>query len=173
MHLAPFFSDPFAQTALEANINWTGWELLPALIMLLILLFTIKLSNQQRWSSAFPVLFLGSAVFLFVTLIFFVNRIEGYSQRAAIDFFKSKANEDCYITPYGYKSYGHLFYADKKIQENQDSYSKHWLLNGEIDKDLYIITKVHKTFWLKNIKLEEVGRANGFVMYKRHKKILK
>ena len=57
-----------------------------------------------------------------------MNRIEGYSQRAAIEFYKSNSGEDCYVQPLGFKSYAHLFYGDKQPQQNPLSYDKEWLV---------------------------------------------
>jgi hypothetical protein len=105
-----------------------------------------------------------------LTLIFFVKRIEGYSQRAAINFFKERASEDAYFITHGYKSYAHLFYTRKPPVENEKSYDRNWLLYGDIDKDLYVITKIHKAGDLRQIEtLEEIGAKNGFVFFRRKK----
>lgn len=168
--LKPLFDDPFAQGNLDAQVNWTGWEVLPGIFLFLLLLFSIRWIRSGQKIRGFQALFGGTALFVMLTLIFFIKRIEGYSQRAAMDFFKSKQTEDCYIISHGYKTYGHLFYALKPPVDNPESYNKEWLLTGPIDKDVYVVTKVHKTKELEELPtLQEIDRKNGFVFYKRAK----
>ena len=167
--LKPYVKGSFAAANLEATVNWTGWEVIPGLFLLGILILFFRQIRLKKESLAFKTLFGGTAVFVFLTLIFFIGRIEGYSQRAAISFFESKANEDCYVATFAYKSYAQLFYTQKQPPKNKKSNSIDWLLNGDIDKDVYIITKVDKLKYLKNKNLTEIGRENGFVFFKREK----
>lgn len=166
--LAPLFNDPFARGNLEAAVNWTGWEVIPGLFLLAVLIISLRWWSQGiRWD-AFRVLFLGTGIFVFLTLIFFIVRIEGYSQRAAIDFYKSKQGESAYIITHGFKSYAHLFYFRKPPVKNTQSYDKNWLLTGNIDRDVYVISKVHKIESLSGYPtLKEIDRRNGFVFYHR------
>ena len=166
--LKPLFDDPFAVANLEAEVRWTGWEVLPGLWLLAVLIAFLVLSRRGRFVPGFSVLFGGTAIFVMLTLVFFIKRIEGYSQRAAVEFFESKAEEDCYIISHGYKTYAHLFYARKRIVENEQSYDKDWLLNGPVDKPVYVITKIHKADELRRVEtLEELGNKNGFVFFQR------
>lgn len=166
--LKPLFNDPFARGNLEAEVNWTGFEIIPGLFLLALLIATVRWFNRGRHLRAFRWLFGGTAVFIMLTLIFFVKRIEGYSQRAAINFFEERANQDAYFITHGYKSYAHLFYTRKPPVDNEKSYDRDWLLHGDIDKDLYIVTKIHKAGDLRQIEtLEEIGAENGFVFFKR------
>jgi 4-amino-4-deoxy-L-arabinose transferase-like glycosyltransferase len=169
--LAPLFKDPFAKANLEAQVHWTGFEVLPGIFLMALVIYSIRqiVRNKEEWG--FKVLFGGTAIFVMLTLFFFIARIEGYSQRAAVEFFESKVQEDCYIITNGYKSYAHLFYARKRPVSNPESYDKEWLLRGAIDKDVYVVSKIHRTESLKAYpELEEIGRKNGFVFYKREKK---
>ncbi len=166
--LVPLFDDPFAVANLEAEVNWTGFEVIPGIFLFGVILTTVLMVRKGNILQGFRVLFLGTAVFVMLTLIFFIKRIEGYSQRAAIEFFEDKVGEDCYIISHGYKTYGHLFYAKKPIVENQESYDKEWLLRSDVDKTVYVITKIHKADELREIDtLEEIGDKNGFVFFKR------
>ncbi|MEZ5044311.1 MAG: glycosyltransferase family 39 protein [Saprospiraceae bacterium] len=173
--IKPLFSkDPFAQANLEAQVNWNGTEIIPGLLLIGLLFFFFKWFKNDKWK-AFKLLFGGTSIFVMLTLIFFIKRIEGYSQRAAIDFFSSKADEACYMMTEGYKSYANLFYFDKAMDndpvfDNRDE-KRQWLLHGPIDKDLYIVTKINKTKTLEALPdVKEIGRKNGFVFFKREKK---
>jgi hypothetical protein len=106
-----------------------------------------------------------------LALIFFINKIEAYSQRASVEFCQQRIGEDCYITTVGYKSYVPLFYSDKPPIRNKKYYDKDWLLTGDIDKPLYIVTKVDKLDKLAGYPdLLKIGEKNGFVFFKREKK---
>lgn len=166
--LAPLFNDPFAQANLEAEVNWTGWEIIPGLFLLGLMIYSLRLFRQRYTWDGFRTLFVGTGVFVFLTLIFFIKRIEGYSQRAALAFYESKQQENAYIITHGFKSYAHLFYHRKPPVINEKSYDKEWLLRGDIDKDVYVVSKIHKAHQLDEYPgLEEVGRKNGFVFFHR------
>lgn len=166
--IKPLLRDPFARANLDAAVHWSGWEVVPGFFLLLVLLLFFRYHSKQNWRISLPILFGGTAVFVMLTLVFFIGRIEGYSQRAAIEFYKGKSQEDCYILTKGYKSYAHLFYALKRPVTDPRSYDQNWLLTGDVDKPVYVVTKVHKTAELENIpNLREIGRKNGFVFYRR------
>ena len=166
--LATWFDDPFARANLEADVTWTYWAVIPGLWLIIVLALVYVFANSRKNLEWVTTLFVGTATFVMLTLIFDINRIEGYSQNAALSFFESKANEKCYIITHGYKSYAHLFYARKPIVTDERSYDKNFLLNGEVDRPVYVVTKVHKTKELENHdSLQELYRKNGFVFYKR------
>lgn len=169
--LKPLFKDPFAQANLDADVHWTGMEILPGILLLALLILTLIWFKRGRTQQAIRWLFGGTAVFVLLTLIFFIKRIEGYSQRAAIEFFESKEGEDAYFTTHAYKSYAHYFYTRKQPAANPDSYRQDWLLNGPIDKDVYIVVKNHRAHeLLDRTDMTVVGEKNGFVFVKRIRK---
>jgi hypothetical protein len=126
---------------------------------------------QNKFEKGFATLYLGTALFVMLTLIFFIGRIEQYSQGAAVRFFESLQGKDCYIITDGYKSYAQLFYSRKEPVKNVNSYNYEWLLHGDIDKDVYIVTKVDRKQELASMEgLEKLGSENGFVFYRRKAK---
>ena len=168
--LAPLFDDPFAQGNLQAEVRWTGWEVIPGLFLLglLIVFASFMRRDKQR---AFTTLFGGTAVFVMLTLVFFINRIEGYSQRASVDFFTEKRAEDAHYLVTGYKSYVHLFYArpqEEGVACFKDEACTEKMLYGAIDRPVYVVTKVHKAQEHRdNPNLEVIAEKNGFVFFKR------
>lgn len=174
--IEPLFSkDPFAMANLEAAVHWNGTEIIPGLLLIAIFFFFFRWMKSER-EKAFKALFGGTAVFVLLTLIFFIKRIEGYSQRAAIDFFKERSTESAYVMTHGYKSYANLFYFKKAIDNDPEfdtrEEKREWFLSGPIDKDLYIVTKINRTKELEALPdVIEIGRKNGFVFFKRDKKI--
>lgn len=167
--LKPLFKDPFAQANLDAEVRWTGWEVLPGVWLLgvMIAAFYCFKKESGKWRGI-QVLFGGTGIFVMLTLIFFIKRIEAYSQRAAIEFFESKIGEDCYVVPHGYRSYAHLFYTRKPRVTNQNSYDRNWLYKGDIDKDVFVCVKIQSAPEVASIPgMVELYRKNGFVFYKR------
>ena len=163
-----YIQDPFARENLKANHKWGLGFYIPGIFLWFVLILTMFFAKKNNYERAFTSLFLGTALFVTVTLVFFINRIESYSQNAAVEFVKSKAKEDCYIIPWRYKSYVQLFYAQKPKVENQKSYDREWCLKGNVDKDVYLISKIHKLEGLSNYpELKEIDRKDGFVFFKR------
>lgn len=177
--LKPLFKDPFAQANLDANVHWTGWEVIPGIFLLGVMVAAFYCFRKSRRATVlsesslfnwrgFQILFTGTGVFVLLTLVFFIKRIEGYSQRAAIEFFESKIGQDCYVIPHGYRSYAHLFYSRKPRVTNEKSYDRNWLYTGDIDKDVYVSVKIQSAHEVARIPgMEEVGRKNGFVFFRR------
>lgn len=167
--LKPLFAqDPFALANLDADVRWTGLEVLAGALLLGALLTAKWFHKRQRAREAVVVLFGGSALFVTVALFFFINRIEGYSQAAAIEFFKERQGEKCYVITKNYKSYAQLYYSAKPVVNDQRSRDEEWLLHGAIDRPVYVVCKITAAAEVGEIStLEELYRKNGFVFYKR------
>jgi len=160
--------DPFGQANLDAAVRWTGLEMLAGLLLLGALLGGHHLHGKARYRDALVAVFGGVALFVTVTLFFFINRIEGYSQRAAITFFEERQAEDCYVITRNYKSYAHLFYTRKAPVTDPRAHDEEWLLYGDIDRPVYVVCKVTAAEEVASVRtLTEVGRENGFVFFKR------
>jgi len=179
--------DPFASASLEAQAGWTGWEVMPGVWLLGILITVVYLFENNRKSWALNTLLGGTTVFIFLCLVYFPGRIEHYSQRAAIEFCKELQEEDAYVIASGHRSYAPLFYTRKAPPEDFDphftpslgtepsynsrkSAKESWLYYQRVDKPVYAISKVQNSNRLKTIEtLDEIDRKNGFVFFKRVK----
>ena len=162
---ATWVNDDFAKSNFEAENSWSLIDYVLPLIFAggLILFFVIKnFSRYLYFMSAMLVSYL-------IILIAFVPKIEAYTQSAVIEFYESKANEDCYVTPVGYKSYAHLFYTQKQAQENPNHSNLNWLLNQETDKAVYCILKITKSdeFAEKNTQFTLLYKKNGFAFFEK------
>ncbi|MGK0365095.1 MAG: 4-amino-4-deoxy-L-arabinose transferase-like glycosyltransferase [Saprospiraceae bacterium] len=170
--LKPLFSaDKFALANLNAKVYWTGFESIAGIVLIGIILYSNSLFRQKKITKASKILFLGTAIFIQLTLIFYINNIEGYSQRAAIEFYEELEGEEVYVVTVGFKSYAHLFYARKQKGGDERQHDLNWLLKGnDLDRDAYFVTKIHKAERLdKEKNLIKIGEKNGFVFYKRGK----
>ncbi|MEI8054037.1 MAG: glycosyltransferase family 39 protein [Bacteroidota bacterium] len=168
--LTPLLSrDPFAVENIQANVSWTGWEMLPGIVLILCLFLCFNYFNKQKIKLAIGILFLGSLFFIQSGLYFFINRIESISQRANIEFWQQHAKEDCYKITYQYKSYSNYFYGEVLPQKNNNYTNQEWLLKGKLDKTVYISCKINgKDEFEKEINdAVFLYHKNGFYFYKR------
>ena len=109
------------------------------------------------------------SIFLFLAIVMIVPRVEAYSQRANVEFFKSVNNEDAYLETVGYKSYAHLFYGKIKQHKNPLSRNEKWLLTGDIDKTAYFSIKItYKEKFMQDYPgINFLYESNGFAFFKR------
>lgn len=153
--------DPFVAGSLGADVPWSGYEWSVALILLAaVAAFLMARNPTHRVAGLFGL----SALFVFALMLVFTGRIEGHSQRAALDFYRSKREEDCHLRAVGFKSYATLFYGQKRPGQPMSSDEK-WLASGAIDKPAYFVFKIKR-------KAEQLARypelkilyeKNGFV----------
>lgn len=188
--LLPYFTDAFSQQALLADSGWTGFEIIPGIIVLAGLIAAIVLNNRAKLNAAIMVLFIASTIGINLVINIFTPNIERYSQGAMVDFFEEKSEEDAYKEVIGLKSYAHLFYGERQPSDNSnplfidwmhqqypaDVYTAadirgnftQWLLKGNIDKPAYFVTTVRKSKQYEQMpELELIGSKNGYVFFKR------
>ena len=164
-----WIDDPFAVSNLAADGGWKGYELVAGVVLIvgLILFF-------RYWAKHNPIapgILTGTvSAFMFLAMLMVVPRIEAYSQRAAIEFFKSVNDEDAYLQTIGYKSYAHLFYGKVRDHDNEQSQDKEWLLKGILDKPAYFSVKItRKEKFMKDFPtVEFLYEKNGFAFFKRN-----
>ena len=184
--------DPFAKANLQANVQWYWFDGLGGFVLLIGVMYYL-INNKNNLNT--PILFLSVTICCLYTSVMIVPKIEGISQRANIEFFEKRKNEDCYVETVGYKSYVPYFYSSvKKYNKAQqikiDSLMKggsllpdtlstkqmeqnfnNWILNGAIDKPAYFSIKIQNKQMLDTLpSLIKLYEKNGFVFYKRNPK---
>lgn len=161
--------DPFAAGNLQADVPWSGFEVLIGVVLIagMVLFHQLKKKSAMK---AVILLFIANLLFVNLTLICIVPRIEGYSQRAAIEFYKKLQGRDVYVATLGFKSYAHYFYTKKEKPDNELSYNTNWLLTGDIDKDAYFVVKNFRLnrYIEQHDDLVVLYEKNGFVFLKRY-----
>ena len=162
-----FIKDDFAVANLQANVYWSNFEAIYGLLFILALITAANLFYTKHRRIGIAVLLISSTIIIEVVMIMFVPRIEKYTQGAAIEFYEAKQDEDCYIEVLGFKSYAHLFYNKKEIEDC--IYSKDELLKMTPIKPTYFVSKnIHKDKFLKQYPfLTVLYEKNGFVFYKK------
>jgi len=167
-----FQQDKFALANLDAEVPWTGLESVSGFLLIGITIAFLVYLLKGKYKHAYITLFGGMGVFVFLTLVLVIGKIERISQRAAIDFYESKVGCDCYVEPEGFKSYGQLFYTKRKPgfvppEHHHENY-KQWLLEGDLDKDAFFVSKVTTDQKLRdNPEMQFLYSKNGFTFWKR------
>ena len=91
-------------------------------------------------------------------------RIEGYTQRAAVEFYQSLRHRNCYVNALNYHSYAQYFYSGTEQQQPPPAE----LLNGPLDREVYFVCKNYGDDPLVNYPhLEYLGEKNGYLFYRR------
>lgn len=166
--------DVFAVGNLHATVYWSGFECAIGLFILAAVSFFIyyqKISVTNR----FVGIFISTIIFMNLIVIFIVPRVEKYSQNAAIEFYKQKSTENCYIQTFGFKSYAHLFYFNKPAPESAATLNENWLLTGKTDKPVYIVCKntTAKEFVETYSNFTLLYEKNGFVFFRKEMQPIK
>ena len=163
--------DDFSKQNFEAQVDWQIYDILPGAILFVVMLVFVYYWNKRQTVIQFGSLLIGNILVVFTASILLTPKIEQHTQAAAINFFKSKENEKCYIFVTGYKSYASFFYAKikplrytdglnllnekflrSKNKKNflaltewekaeYDDNQKLWLINGHFDRPVYFIAK--------------------------------
>ena len=79
--------------------------------------------------------------------------------------------KDVYVKNVGFKSYATLFYFKKPADQRKESRDTNWLIQGEIDKDVYFVTKINKDQTFKDFpEIKLLKSKNGFLLFHREAK---
>ncbi len=166
--------DEFTRKVMLSNIHWSGAEIIPGMFYLAAVIIAIVFLSRRKFIPGFSVLFGSTAVTVFAVLILLAPRISEYTQGAVIEFYEEHRNCSCYVEPLGFKTYAHYFYARRPPEASsyingmsKGNFEK-FLLEGDIDKDAYFVTKIQKAQkYIDEYDIEFLYEKNGFVFMKR------
>jgi hypothetical protein len=189
-----WIKDPFAEASFRAGANWFGWEWIIGVLMMGITLYGMWSYRRQEIRRAVQVLTIGGTLVIALACFLIVPRVENYTQNAAITFWKSKAGQNVYVEPLGYKSYAHFFYAQTQPQssaysawfdflntreevkkntvitaEQMREWKQEFITRGAIDKPAYFISKNTYEADVNQYypELKKIGEENGFIFWER------
>lgn len=160
--------DQFAKANLAAQVEWTGWEKLPGVILLTgIVIFVLRAHKNIR--SALVALFTTALIGINLTIVLITPKVEPYSQGAAIEFYKSKQSENAIVEPLRFKSYAHLFYTMRQPQFTRSIADSIKNFNTHPEIPVYYVGKIQNQEENEREMpyLEKLYEKNGFVFYKR------
>ncbi|MBK8967347.1 MAG: hypothetical protein IPM36_11865 [Lewinellaceae bacterium] len=168
--LKPIFEgNSFAEARLAIEMDWHWWQGLPGLALVLATLASWWFwQKKQAWRSAQTV-FTGGAIFVAFTLVFVIGNIEKYFQYSTIEFYESKAGENCSIQPVGFKSYAHLFYSQMCPSKGEATMgSDSILVHTPAGKKIYFVAKLSDLKHLSGLSgCKELFRKDGLIYYEK------
>jgi 4-amino-4-deoxy-L-arabinose transferase-like glycosyltransferase len=172
--LRPFLAkDRFALANLEARVTWGYALMIPGLLYLIAVGVVGRWMARGSMRNAFLLLLLANIGILQFALRAFPPRIEAYSQRAAIEYFKSLRGRQVYAETVGYKSYAPYYYFAVPPGNRKETKDENWLLSAErIDRPAYFVVRVDKRDRVMaqyGDRLEVVSEKNGYVLLLRRK----
>ena len=169
--IIPYLQDEFARGNLQADVHWSGSEIIAGVIYGIAVIATIVLFTKRRLLKGYALLFFSTAITVLITLKMIAPKIESYTQGAPIEFYKSLQGKDVYVEVLEFKSYAHLFYT-KKLPTSSLAGDKQvrtdWLLYGNIDKPAYFVVKnINADSYREMPQLKIIKEENGFVFFVR------
>jgi 4-amino-4-deoxy-L-arabinose transferase-like glycosyltransferase len=166
--IIPYIKDRFAIDCLNTAVEWNGFEFLIGAVYLLFIFVSVIMLGRKQFFRGIIVLFYATALCIFFYLKAVVPKIERYSQAPAINFYKSISGQDVYVTTIGFYSYAPYFYFRKMPEAKTESSNKEWLLNGDIDKPVYMVTQSTKRNLFDNHSdCKLIKQEGGFLFYLR------
>lgn len=195
--LKSLIKDDFAVASLSVEMGWQGWEFILGFIYLVAVIISFIYLNRGKITRFIYFISISTGTTLLLYSVFVVPKIEKFSQGPAIEFYQSIEKEDCYVTTIGFKSYAHLFYTKLKVNKETDGIyllrleyknslksnenmnmdalknkTIQWLLNGDIDKKTYFVTKTTHRKEMESYKgLVLLKTKGGFDFYYRTPKL--
>lgn len=160
--------DPFARANLAAQVQWSGWEKLPGVLLLAgVLLFLLR--ARQNIRSSLVGLFVVSLLAINLTIVLITPKVEPYSQGAAIEFYQSKQGQAVVVEPLRYKSYAHLFYSLRQPQFNRSLADSIRRFNAHPEIPVFYVGKIQNREENETEMpyLQRLYEKNGFVFYRR------
>lgn len=163
----PYIDDTFVVANLQAPVEWAGNEWGYGVAYFGAIVFSVVVWKKKQ-TLAIRTLFFATALLMFFYSSAVVPKIEGYTQRAVIDFYESKRGQDVYVWPIGNRSYAQFFYFKKPMGVRPEASDENWLLNGPVDKPTFLIARIDRAEeYRKNPNLELLKEENGFVFFRR------
>jgi len=187
-------ADSFAIENLKADVQWSGYEWIIGIVFLGIVHFSLAKIRTGKLKFIY-FLFLGSLFAVYSLIMLVAPRIEQYSQRATIEFYKQCASHGFNVETLGFKSYATLFYGElnpsfkkdesfkKYIELKRNEYEAnnvnvevsyslirtHWLMDGFGKKPAFFVTKTtNEDVVVRDCpQFKELYRQNGFIFYMR------
>jgi len=195
--VTPLIKDDFVLANIHLKVDWTGWEMLPLLILFLGIIFSLFYLTKKNDFKGIRTLFLANILFIPLYSILVIPKAEKHIQGSMIDFYKSIAGKDVYVKATE-KSYAPYFYAQvkplnpddawfiekarftdsmnktntklsKEEREALENHHIHWLMHGDIDKPVYLVCKTNKADFLRNhSNFKLIQDKGGYAVFYRH-----
>lgn len=169
--LVPYVKDPFAAACLQTGVEWTGSEGLIGIFYLIFIISGFILLWRNQFGKGVLTIFGATACCMLIYLRLLVPKIEQYSQGPAIRFYEDLRGKKVYVNTFGFKSYAQYFYFRKPPGDDSLSRPENWLLQGDIDRPAYFVTKITSMASIEKYPdIRFLYREGGYAFYVREAK---
>ena len=165
--LFPYINDPFAVDSLRTSMSWSGLEFLIGIFFITGVIFSYLFIKRNQIMKGILSIASTMGITLLLVLFFILPNIERFTQGAVVDFYSDLEGSDVYVECYGYKSYAQYFYFKQPYGLPGGRFEREWLMNGDIDKSVYMVSKSTNTDLDNHPNFELVDAKGGFRLYKR------
>lgn len=165
--LFPYINDPFAVDSLRTSMSWSGLEFLIGIFFITGVIFSYLFIKKNQIMKGILSIASTMGITLLFVLFFILPNIERFTQGAVVDFYSDLEGSDVYVECYGYKSYAQYFYFKQPYGLPGGRFEREWLMNGDIDKSVYMVSKSTNTDLDNHPNFELVDAKGGFRLYKR------
>jgi hypothetical protein len=167
--IIPYIKDQAAINSLLLPTSMNGYEPIVGLIFLTGIATSVFLIIKVKIYRALVTVGMTVGFTLLLFSFFILPGIESLSQGPAINFYKTLENKDVYVETIGFKSYAPFFYTKVKPKSLTQSDNTDWLIRGNIDKDVYFVTKSNNFELEKYQEIQKIRSEGGFSFYIRKK----
>lgn len=169
--MGPELAGDFLLSRLKLDIDWNGYEWLAGAIFLLGMVYNfINISRRNFISYAYLQLLLG-VLFVVLSWYMVLPGATRYAQGTTSDFCTKLAGQEAYVLTEGTDPSIALFYA--QVKPYKFTFDRARLLEGDIDRDVYLIARsdvMNRSKRAKYRLFERMHEEGGLVFYRRAKR---
>ena len=162
-----YIKDPFAVDSLQTTLDWSGYEFIIGLFFIICVVLSYLHLIKSNFNKALITISGSMGITLLSILFFILPNIEEFTQGPVIRFYQKLEKKDCYVDSFGYKSYAQYYYFKQPNGLSEKRKDKEWLLNGDIDKPVFLVSKSTNTELDNHPNFKFIRREGGFNFYKR------
>lgn len=165
--LFPLMNDPFAVESMKVDMNWVGYEFIFGVLFLVGVIFAFISFKKKMFCRGIFIIAFSLGITLLGINLTILPKIESFTQGPVVDFYQEIEGEDAYVESYGYKSYAQYYYFKQPFGLSDKRKDREWLLWGDIDKTVYMVSKSTNTELDDHPNLKRLKKVGGFIFYKR------
>ncbi len=153
----------FLNAQLKVDLQWHWWQGLPGLVLVAASLLAWHYWRHARPWVAAQTIFAGGAIFTAFTFLTCAGYLDRYIQCAAIEFYESKAGENCQVKPVGFQTYAPLFYSRQRCSHEGLTRADPscFMPANRPGQKVYLVAKIPHLDGLSGCR--EIYRYGGFV----------
>lgn len=159
----------YLHAALTLPIVWPWWILGAGVFVTLVTWRNFLLRKDHKIYIATALKAVNTSLVMVTLFWAILPRIEQYTQGPAIEFMQQHASKDTHVATWGFKSYAMYFYSQYRPQADKQTDDAQYLLDNNIEGDIYIISRVGNHALENHPSVEQIGQKGGYVFWMKKK----